>query len=114
MHLSYRPERVAFLKSVGSNLLPLVWKIADSKAQVVRVFDHGQHLFRLLQADLPLCRLAGGLLDVLVHAVHYRPGEVRLGVGQSLLVVRAGGLGQGQKSLALQVRQQGGLLPRRA
>jgi hypothetical protein len=66
-----------------------------------------------LQADLPIPRHALGSLDPLVHAVHYRPAKVRLGVGEAGLVVRAGSLGQGEISLTLQVIDKDFLLPMR-
>ena len=42
---------------------------------------------------------------MLQHGVEDRPGEVRLGVGQAGLIVRAGSLAQGEVSLPLQVRE---------
>jgi hypothetical protein len=85
----------------------------DGHAKEVWALKQGEHDLGFLQADLELAGLSGHPLDGLVHGVHDRPCEVRLGVGQSLRVVRAGGLGQGKESLALKVRQQDSLLPRR-
>jgi hypothetical protein len=65
------------------------------------MLNHWHQVLRFFQAHLPLRRAAGGAADPLVHGVHARPGEVSLGVGQSLLVVRAAGLAQGKESFAL-------------
>ena len=51
---------------------------------------------------------------MLQHGVENRPGEVRLGVGQPALIVRAGSLAQGEVSLTLQVCKVDRPLPVRA
>lgn len=66
------------------------------------------------QAYLPLRRAAGCAADPLVHGVHARPGKVRLGVGQPLLIVRAASLAQGKESFAFQLRDVQSFLPRRS
>ena len=76
------------------------------------MLKHRQELLGLGQRYLPFAWRARGLLDPLVHGVHARAGEVGLGVGQPLLIVRAGGLGQCQESLGLEVREQHATLPR--
>jgi hypothetical protein len=70
-----------------------------------------QQLLGLHERELPLTRLPGGPFDPLIHGVHYRPGEVRLGVGQLRLIVRTGSLGQGEESLGLKVGEQHATLP---
>jgi hypothetical protein len=70
-----------------------------------------QQLLGFHQRELPLAWLPGGPLDPLVHGVHYRPCEVRLGVWQLRLIVRTGSLGQGEESLGLEVGEQNATLP---
>ena len=106
MVFRYSPECMTRLKPVAGHLLVFFGQVLDRQPQVVRVIKQGQHVLRFLQADLPLARLAGDLLDGLVHAVHYRTGEVCLGVGQSLLVIGAGCLGEGEEPFPFQVWEQ--------
>jgi hypothetical protein len=111
MALSYRPECMAGFKPVGGQLLMLIRQVLDREPQVVWVLQDREKLFRFLQADLPLGRLAGGLSDVLVHGVHNRPCEVRLGVRQATLIVCTGSLGQRKEPFTLKVWDQHRLLP---
>jgi hypothetical protein len=92
-------------------LLLLIWQILDCEPQVVGIFQDGKKFFCFLQAHLPLGRLSRRLADVLVHGVHYRPCEVRLGVRQPGLIVRSGSLGQRKEPFALKVWDQHRLLP---
>jgi hypothetical protein len=106
-------KRLPFLESVRGQLLVFGRQVLDRQPQVVWILQHRQQVFRLLQADLPLARLAGGFLDRLVHGVQTGAGEVRLGVGQLLRIIGAGSLGEGEESFPLQVWNQHALLPRR-
>lgn len=107
----YRPERVPTLEPVLGQLPGLFGQVSQGQPKVVRVLQHRQEVARLLQADLLQARLSLNLLDVLEHAVQTRSGEVRLGVGEPGLIVRASRLAQRQESLAFQVRDQRRLLP---
>lgn len=65
------------------------------------MLNHWHQVLRFFQAYLPLRRAARCTADPLVHGVHARPCEVCLGIGQSLLVVRAARLAQRKESFAL-------------
>ena len=97
---------MARLKPVAGHLLVFFGQVLNRQPEVVRVLKQWQHVLCFLQADLPIARLAGHLLDRLVHAVHYRTGEVCLGIRQSLLVVRASCLGEGEEPFPFQVWEQ--------
>jgi hypothetical protein len=106
-------ERMPVGEPVRGEIL-VIAQVFQGEPEIVRVFHHGQEIGRLLQADLPVGRLAGQLLDLLEHRVEDGPGEVRLGVGQAGLIVRASSLRQCQEPLALKVREVRGPLPVRA
>lgn len=114
MPLCNLPERLLPLESILGQLSLARREVFDGEPQIVRVLHHRQHFFGLLQADLPVGRRALAALDPLVHGVHHRPCEVGFRIRQATLIVRARSLGQSQESLALQVRDQHTLLPRRA
>jgi hypothetical protein len=79
-----------------------VWaEVIDSHLQIIRRLNDRKKIAGFLQTDLPVGGLAVLLADPLVHGVHARPCEVGFRVRQLSLVVRAGCLGQGQKSLGL-------------
>lgn len=82
--------------------------------QVVDLIVGRAAISRLGQRHLVLGRLPRRLLNPFVHPIHHRPCEVCLGVGQSLLVVRACSLGEGKQPLPLQVFHVDGLLPGRS
>jgi len=66
-----------------------------------------------LQRNPDALRLPVAAFDPLVHAVQNRPGKVCLRVRQSVAVVGAGSLAQGEIAFTLQVVTQVATLPRR-
>jgi hypothetical protein len=109
-----RPQCRTADESVFRQLPVFFGQIVNGQTKVIQLVAIWQHVCRLLQADLLQGRRSRGTFDVLQHAVENRPGEVRLGVGQSRLVVRSRRLGEGKVSLPLQVTDIEGPLPVRA
>lgn len=95
-------------------LLILVGQGFNRHPQVIQLVVHGLEIRGCLQADPVLGRRPRLLLDPLEHPVQGGACEVCLGVGQLLLVVGAGSLGDCQQPLALQVLHVQTLLPARA
>lgn len=111
MLLCYSPQSKRGFKPILGQLLVLGRQVFNRQPQIVRMLHHRQELFGLGQRHLPVARLSGCFLDPFVHRVHDRPSEVRLGVRQPALIVRASSLGQRQISLRLEVWVQDSTLP---
>lgn len=113
MLFGQRPERGPLFESVPRQFLVLVGQGFNRHPQVIKLVVHGLQIRGCLQADAVLGRRACLLLDPLEHPVQCGACEVRLGVWELGLVVRAGSLGDGQEALALQVLHVQTLLPAR-
>lgn len=95
-------------------LLVLLWQSLNRQPQVIHLVMHRPEIGGCFQADAILGRLAGLFLDPLEHAVQCSPCEVSLRIWETLLIVRAGSLGDSQEPLALQVFHVQTFLPARA
>jgi hypothetical protein len=104
-------QGLAVDESIRRQSLVVGRHVIDGQTQVVQFIELGQHIRRLLQRYLVDPRLAGGLLNVLQHAIEDGPCEVGFRVRQFRLVVRAGSLGQAKQTLAFQVFDQDRPLP---
>lgn len=111
MPLCQLPESEAVDEAVLAQL-GVLSHVSYRHAQPVWVLCQVDHLIRLLQADLPIARLAGHLADGSAHGIKTGACEVRARVGQPGLVIRACGFDDGQIAIGLQVLHVHGALPR--
>ena len=114
MLLCYSPQSKRAFKPILGQPLFLGRQVINRQPQIVGMFKHWHQLFSLRQRHLPFAWGASRFFNPLVHGVHDRPCEVRLGIRKPALVVRAGGFGQRQESFRLKVWEQHATLPGRS